>query len=57
MISTRVLIKGDFNKAFGTITSLDVWKFVKNRDIILKILKEKINKEALRIYLLTFSPS
>lgn len=56
MAATRALSKGDWKKAVEVIQSMDVWRLLGQRESIMEMLQEKLQEEALRTYIFTYSP-
>ncbi|GFH32888.1 eIF3 p110, partial [Haematococcus lacustris] len=56
MSATRSLMRGDWRKAYAYVTALTVWGLVPSKEALLAMLREKLQAEALRTYLFTYSP-
>ncbi|KAG1661195.1 hypothetical protein FOA52_006001 [Chlamydomonas sp. UWO 241] len=56
MAATKALMRGDWARAYGYIASLTVWNLVPAKEPVLEMLSTKLQSEALRTYLFTYSP-
>lgn len=56
MAATRSLMRGDWAKAFHYVSSLSVWDLLPAKAAVLDMMKGKLQEEALRTYLFTYSP-
>ena len=56
MAATKALMRGDWGKSYQFLTSLAVWNLMPQKAKVLAMLKTKLQSEALRTYLFTYSP-
>jgi translation initiation factor 3 subunit C len=56
MAATRSLSKGEWEKAVEVIQSMEVWKLLGRREAIMEMLQSRMQEEALRTYIFTYSP-
>ncbi|GIL91165.1 hypothetical protein Vretimale_18799 [Volvox reticuliferus] len=55
MAASRALAQGDWSKSFNYLKSLNAWNLLPKKDQVLGMLKVKVQEEAVRTYLLTYS--
>ncbi|MEW5305255.1 MAG: hypothetical protein WDW36_007810 [Sanguina aurantia] len=55
MAATKALMSGDWAKAQGHVFGLSAWNLVPRKEQVLAMLKAKLQEEALRTYLFTYS--
>jgi len=55
MAATKALMRGDWAKAYHFVTALTVWNLMPQKTNVLSMLKTKLQAEALRTYLFTYS--
>jgi hypothetical protein len=51
----RFVFQGDWAKSFNYLKALNAWNLVPRKDLVLSMLKVKVQEEAVRTYLLTYS--
>jgi hypothetical protein len=56
MAATKAMARGDWQKSVEVIQGLDVWKLLPKREAVVEMVSCKIQEEALRTYLFTYSP-
>uniref|UniRef100_A0A7S3VP13 Eukaryotic translation initiation factor 3 subunit C n=1 Tax=Dunaliella tertiolecta TaxID=3047 RepID=A0A7S3VP13_DUNTE len=55
MAASRALMRGDWRKAHEYVSALAVWNLVPQKEELLEMIRSKLQAEALRTYLFSFS--
>merc|ERR1712086_563118 len=56
MTAAKALMRGDWRKCWELVKGLKIWKLILNQEAVLSMLHGKIQEEALRTFLFTYSP-
>jgi hypothetical protein len=56
MTAAKALMRGDWKKCWQLVSGLKVWSLIPDRETVLDLLHSKIQEEALRTFLFTYSP-